>query len=163
MQEILFQIRYFERGLSESLKKGKVFFFLSNRLPLNGWNYQRQRGSGTREKSLFRLQNKFKNIILFVIYYLSKFDDVMWSSYCVIPKITSANLCKSIDDIIINYSTCICPFESGNCGENEKKLQKYEYLENEKSFLDEIKSIFHSFLRAIIWWKNKKLISCLWK
>ena len=25
------------------------------------------------------------------------------------------------------------------------KLQKFEYLENEKSFLDEIKNIFHSF------------------
>ena len=31
------------------------------------------------------------------------------------------------------------------------KIQKFEYLENEKSFLDEIKSIFHSFGRAIIW------------
>ena len=26
-----------------------------------------------------------------------------------------------------------------------KKSQKFEYLENEKSFLDEIKNIFHSF------------------
>ena len=25
------------------------------------------------------------------------------------------------------------------------EIQKYEYLENEKSFLDEIKNIFHSF------------------
>ena len=32
-----------------------------------------------------------------------------------------------------------------------RKIQKYEYLENEKSFLDEIKSIFHSFLKAIFW------------
>ena len=37
-------------------------------------------------------------------------------------------------------------------------MQKYEYLENEKSFLDEIKSIFHSFWRVIIWRKNKNLI-----
>ena len=43
---------------------------------------------------------------------------------------------------IINYSTFICPFESGKEG---KKLQKSEYLKNEKSFLDEIKNIFHSF------------------
>ena len=27
----------------------------------------------------------------------------------------------------------------------EEKLQKIEYLENEKSFLDEVKNIFHSF------------------
>ena len=32
-----------------------------------------------------------------------------------------------------------------------KKLQKNEYLENGKSFLDEIKNIFRSFWRAIIW------------
>ena len=38
-----------------------------------------------------------------------------------------------------------CPFESGKCRKEEKKLQKIEYLEDEKSFLDEIKSIFHSF------------------
>ena len=25
------------------------------------------------------------------------------------------------------------------------KIQKFEYLENEKSYLDEIKNIFHSF------------------
>ena len=38
------------------------------------------------------------------------------------------------------------------------EIQKNEYLENEKSFLDEIKSIFHSFWKAIIWWKNKNLM-----
>ena len=37
-------------------------------------------------------------------------------------------------------------------------ILKFEYLENEKSFLDEIKSIFHSFWMAIIWWKNNKLM-----
>ena len=45
---------------------------------------------------------------------------------------TSANLCKPNHDII-NYSTSICPFESGKCGKEGKKLQKFEYLENEKS------------------------------
>ena len=60
----------------------------------------------------------------------------MYSSYWLIPKITSSNLCKSIDDII-NYSTSFCRIESWNCGEEGKKLQKLEYLENEESFLDE--------------------------
>ena len=41
---------------------------------------------------------------------------------------------------------------------SECSWMKFEYLENEKSFLDEIKKIFHSFWRPIIWWKNKKLI-----
>ena len=62
----------------------------------------------------------------------------------------SANLCKPIHDII-NYSTSICPFESGKCGKEEDKLQKHEYIENKKSFLDEMKNIFHGFKRAIIW------------
>ena len=40
----------------------------------------------------------------------------------------------------------------------EDKIQKLEYLKNKKSFLDQIKNIFHSFWRAVIWWKNNKLI-----
>ena len=32
--------------------------------------------------------------------------------------------------------------------ERKEKIQKFEYLENEKSFLDEIKNIFDSFWRA---------------
>ena len=46
---------------------------------------------------------------------------------------------------IINYSTSICPFESGKGAKEKEKIQKFEYLEIEKSFLDEIKNIFHSF------------------
>ena len=38
------------------------------------------------------------------------------------------------------------------------EIQKVKYLKNEKSFLDEIKNIFHSFSRAIIWLKLKNLI-----
>ena len=52
----------------------------------------------------------------------------------------------------------MCPFESGKCRKKGKKLQKFEYLESEKSFLDEIKNIFHRFWRPIIRWKNEDLI-----
>ena len=38
--------------------------------------------------------------------------------------------------------------------DREKKgkmeIHKFEYLENEKSFLDEIKSVFHNYLKVII-------------
>ena len=78
------------------------------------------------------------------MYYLTKFYDEISSSFLVIAKITSANLCRPIYDVI-NYSTSICPFEFGKCGKEGKKLQKFEYLENEKSFFDEIKNIFDSF------------------
>ena len=44
-----------------------------------------------------------------------------------------------------NFSTSICPFESGNCEKEGKKSQKFEYLENKKSFLDEIKNIYIVF------------------
>ena len=40
--------------------------------------------------------------------------------------------------------------------EGKTKIQKFEYLENEKSFLDELKNILHSFWGVIIWWKFKK-------
>ena len=63
------------------------------------------------------------------------------------PKITPVNLCKPIH-AIINYSTSICSFKSRKCGKEEETLQKFE---NEKSFLDEIENIYHSFSRSMIW------------
>ena len=39
--------------------------------------------------------------------------------------------------------------------ERKTEIEKFEYLKNERNFLDEIKNIFHSFLRAIIWRKTK--------
>ena len=48
----------------------------------------------------------------------------------------------------INYSTSICPFESGKSGKEEEKKQKFKYLETEKGFLDEIKNIFNSFFNG---------------
>ena len=73
-------------------------------------------------------------------------DQVWWCSYngfWVIGKITSANLCKSVHGII-NSSTFTSPFESRNGVKEGQKLQRFEYLENEKSFLDEIKGIFQT-------------------
>ena len=55
--------RYFQRGLSKSLKK-VTLFFLSNPAPFNGQNYHNQKESGTRDQSLnkFKLQKKFRKI-----------------------------------------------------------------------------------------------------
>ena len=75
MQEIIFKIRYFERRLSKTFKK--VNFFFWNPVPFNGQNYQKQKGPGTSDQSLFKLQNKFRKIHLLVIYYLTNFDDVI--------------------------------------------------------------------------------------
>ena len=76
MQEIPLKVRYFEIGLSKTLKKSTLFF-LSNPVPFNGQSYQKQKGPGNSVWSHFRLQNKFRKLSLVVIYYLTKFDDVI--------------------------------------------------------------------------------------
>ena len=62
----------------------------------------------------------------------------------LIPKITSANLCKPVHDIIY-YSTSIYPLQSGKCRKEGKKLQKFDYPEKEKSFLDEKNQFFKDY------------------
>ena len=64
----------------KALKK-LTLFFLSNQVPFNGQSYQKQKGPGTSDQSLFRLQNKFRKIPLLVIYYRTKFDDVIESGF----------------------------------------------------------------------------------
>ena len=53
------------------------FIFLLNPVPFNVQSYQKQKGPGTSDQSLVMLQNKFRKIPLLVIYYLTKFDDVI--------------------------------------------------------------------------------------
>ena len=57
----------------KALKK-LTLVFLSNPDPFSGQSYQKQKGSGTSDQSLFRSRNKFRKIPLFVI--LS--DQVWW-------------------------------------------------------------------------------------
>ena len=76
MQGIILKVRYFKWGLSKSLKK-VTSFVLSNPDPFNRENYQKQKGPETSDQWLFRLQKKFKKNSLLVMYYLTKFDDVI--------------------------------------------------------------------------------------
>ena len=57
--------------------KRVTLFFLSNPVPFNRQNYQKQKGPGTSDKSLLRLRNKFRKTPLLVMYYMTKFDDVI--------------------------------------------------------------------------------------
>ena len=101
-----------------------------------------------------RIWNKFRKILLLVMYYLTKFDDVMSNGFWVIPKLHCLIYAiQFMTSWIIPFSFVI--FESTKHAKERKKLRKFEYLENTKSFLDKTKSIFHSFWRAIIWWKKK--------
>ena len=74
MQEIFLKIRYFKRAFSKSLKMSTLVF-LSNPVPFNEQNYQKQKGPGTRDQALLGLQNKFRKIPL--LFYLTKYDDVI--------------------------------------------------------------------------------------
>ena len=49
-----FKVKYFEGGLSKSLKK-VILFFLSNPVPFNRQNYPKQKGPGISDQLLFRL------------------------------------------------------------------------------------------------------------
>ena len=74
MQEIILKVRYFERGLSKSYKKGN-FPFSFKLSPFQ--NYQKQKGPGTNDQGLYRLRSKTRKTALLVIYCLTKFDDVV--------------------------------------------------------------------------------------
>ena len=65
-----------KKDYQKALKK-LTLFFLFNPVPLNGQNYQKQKGPGASDQSLFRLQTKFRKIPLLVMYYLTKLDDVI--------------------------------------------------------------------------------------
>ena len=75
MQEILLKDSLKE-DYQKAFKKVNLFF-LSNPVPFNEQNYQKQKGPETNDQSLFRLRNKFRKIPLLVMYYLTKFDDVI--------------------------------------------------------------------------------------
>ena len=76
MQETILKVRYFGRGLSKSLKKGN-FLFSFEPSPFHRQNYQEQKEPGISDQWLFRLRNKVRKIALLVMYYLTKFDDVV--------------------------------------------------------------------------------------
>ena len=65
-----------KEGYQKALKN-LTLFFLWIPVPFHEQSYQKQKGPGTSDQSLFRLQNKFRKIHLLVIYYLTNFDDVI--------------------------------------------------------------------------------------
>ena len=58
MQEILFKIKYLEKGLSKSLRKVNYFFL--NPVAFNAQDCVKQKGPGTSDQFLFKLQIKFR-------------------------------------------------------------------------------------------------------
>ena len=74
MQEILLKISILKEADQKAFKK-LILFFLSNPVPFNGQSLLKQKRSS--DQSLFRLQKKFRKIPLLVIYYLTKFEDIL--------------------------------------------------------------------------------------
>ena len=80
MQEIILKIRYFDKGLSIALKQ-LTLFFLSNTVPFNELNYQKQQGTRISTDILQVTKQLQKNPLL-VIYALS--DQVGCNIYTVV-------------------------------------------------------------------------------
>ena len=151
MQEILLKIRYFERGLSKS----QLCFFFQTQSLLMYKVIKNKRGL----ELLTSLSSGYETSSEKFLYYL---------------YITWPSLICNIKQLLSYFKIYICKFMQANSWHHKlshfhlsfcirkvwkgKKIQKLKYLENKKNFLDEIKNIFHSFWRAIIWWKNKKFI-----
>ena len=72
MQEIILKIRYFDKGLSIALKQ-LTLFFLSNTVPFNELNYQKQQGTRISTDILQVTKQLQKNPLL-VMHYLTKLD-----------------------------------------------------------------------------------------
>ena len=95
----------------KALKKVTLYPLLKS-VSLNRKNYQKQNGPGTGDKSLFRLQKNSEKFLFKLC--------IIWPSF---SKNYIADLCKPFHDII-NYSTSVCPFESGKFGKEGKKITK---------------------------------------
>ena len=77
MQEIILKVKdILKEDYQKALKK-VAFFFLSSPVSFNRQIYQKQKGPGTIDQCLVRLGNKIRKIALLVVYYLTKFDDVV--------------------------------------------------------------------------------------
>ena len=67
----------FLKNIKKPFKK-LTKFFLWKPYPFNEQHYEKEKGPGTSDQSLFRLQNKFGKIPLSVMYYLTKFEDCIY-------------------------------------------------------------------------------------
>ena len=90
----------------------------------------------------------FRHFITLVIHHLANFDALIQRELWFIQKVMIDNLCKRFNEI---YSQIYLKM----LGEREKP-QKIEDLNNKKSILAEIKTIFSNFLK-VFFQKNIKI------
>ena len=132
MKKLFFKKDILKQSFQKAFKKLSLSILL-NTVPFNRQIYQKQKGAGTSDQSLIRLQHKFRKLPLLVIYHLKKSCNVIQNGFQVIPKVILANLWKPVHDIM-NYSTSICPFKSGKCGKEGKYCKKLNILRTKRAF-----------------------------
>ena len=80
----------------KALKK-LTLFFLSRPVPFNSKSYQKQKGPWTSDQSLFRLQNKFRKILLLAIYFFISYilsDQLWWYNIKRFLSYSKTYICK---------------------------------------------------------------------
>ena len=152
-----FENKIFWKRIIKKALKNLTLFFLSNSVPFNGKNYQKQKGHGTSQLLLFRLQNKFRKIPLLVIYYVTKFDDVIKSGFWIIRKnyICKFMQANSWHHNLFHYHLF---FSAWQVWKGREKITKIWISRERKELFRWNKKHFSKFWRAIIWCKNKNLI-----
>ena len=120
--------------------KQSTLFFLLNPIPFNEQSYQKQKLPGTSAQSLFRLQNKFRKILIYILS-----DQVWWCNVKQLLSYFKNCICKFVQANSWHHKLFHfhLSFVSGKSGKKGKKLQKFEYLENKKNFFEEIKNTSH--------------------
>ena len=115
-----------------------------------------KKGSGNSLWYTFSAWFSNKNVPYLILYQWIKFQcHTFFPSQDIKPNVLLSSYLDSwwhhklYDLSWINLSS------NGWEGEKEGKveIQKFENLQKEKSLFDEIKNMFHSFWRPIIWWK----------
>ena len=109
---------------------------------------------GTSFWCIFSAYFFHENVPSLTLYQLIKFHYQTQFPSRDIKQYVFQILVQSIDDVInfqIYLQSSFQAIADIRKKEGKREIQKFEYLGSKKSFFDEIKSIFHNFLRAIIW------------
>ena len=113
-----------------------------------GHCYERQNTPGTIYPSLFRFPS--------VINLLANLDTLIQRGFWVVNKVTIDSLCKPYHDVInILFWTSSQDLET--LDKKEENYKKIDYLDDEKSILGEIKTIFQNLLKTFFGWNIKKI------
>ena len=125
--------------------KKLTLFLLSNLVPFNGQNYQKQKRSGTSDRFTLQVTKQVQKYS-FIHYILS--DQVWWCNVKQLLSYSKNYICKFMqvnwchDKLFdFHFSFWIWKLWRGR----EKITKIWIYREGKEFFLNEIKNIFHSF------------------